>query len=88
MTTYTSWRSYEVTETVTYDDITFDVRIAVFPADRLYEPISIHIGGKDFEPVLRDGVCNVLYNEAWAQYSDADGSRAFDFYKDDLKCLD
>jgi hypothetical protein len=81
MTTYTSWRSYEVTETVTYDGITFDVRIAVFPADRLYEPISIHIDGKDFEPLLRDGVCNVLYAEAWAQYRDIDGQAASDYFK-------
>lgn len=83
MSTYTSWRSYKVTETVTYDGIDFDVRIDVYPGDDAYDPISIHYDGKDFEPLLRDGVCNVLYNKAWAQYRDADGAQAADYFEKD-----
>jgi hypothetical protein len=80
------FKHYKVTESVTYDGATFQVAIDVYPEERSYDPVSIHYDGIDFEPMLRDGVCNVLYNEAWTQYSDTDGSRAFDFYKDELKC--
>jgi hypothetical protein len=82
------FKHYKITETVSYEGVKFEVRIDVYPLERSFDPISIQHDGIDFEPLLRDGICNVLYSEAWSQYCDADGANAFDFYKDDTSCTD
>jgi hypothetical protein len=82
------FKYYRINEIVRYDGQPFVVSLDVYPLERTYDPVSIHYNGVDFEAFLRDGICNVLYNEAWSQYCDADGANAYDFYKDSQSCTD